>query len=260
MDTKKSGKRDLGDEWLGWQGGSDKNDDNTEEGKRLFLLFSSFSLAIFLLVAIFLLYLISPRLVQISPLLSKIAWTLLGITALLSTVWFFLMLRSAITEKHSLSSFFGKGISINFFIPLATKLGTRFGISKDRIWNSFIKVSNSLTRSAGKKTACERLLVLIPRCLSPSIKKETLDLGKKYRCKISVVPGGTEARRLIQNLRPEAIIAVACERDLLTGIQDLASKIPILGIPNQRPKGPCKDCTVDFGQIKDALEFFVGKK
>jgi hypothetical protein len=259
METKKSDGRHLGDEWLDWSGSQEEQERNTEEGKKLFLLFSSFSLFIFLIGAFTFLYMISPRLGQISPVLSRTVWIIFGLSALLLTLWFLLMLHSAITEKPTLSSFRVRGISINFFIPLATKLGTKFGISKDRLWNSFIKVNNSLTKSARGKTVYERILVLIPRCLNPAIKKEMLKFEKTYRCKISVVPGGSEARRLVQAFRPEAVIAVACERDLLTGIQDIASKIPILGIPNQRPKGPCKDCTADFLQIRDALEFFAGK-
>lgn len=260
MELKKKKDVHLGDEWQDWNGDSEKFEGSTEAGKRLFLVLSAIVLVIFLSTATFIVYMINPRLVQVSPLLSTASWITLGIIDLFFTVWFFLMIRSALTEKPSLSNFWGKRISINLFIPFATKLGTKFGISKDRLWNSFIKVSNSLIRSTRQKASIERLLILIPRCLNPSYKKDIMKLGKSYDCRIFIVPGGTEARKLVYDYKPEAIIGVACERDLLTGILDLAPKIPVLGIPNKRPKGPCNDCTVEFSQIKDAIEFFVGKR
>lgn len=260
MNKRNSKERHLGDEWLDWEGNLEEYESNVDEGKRLFIIFSGIVLIIFLTATIFFLYMITPRLAQISPILSTASWIILGVLVLCMIGWFVLMVRSAFTEKPSLFSFWSKRMSINYFIPLAEKLGAKFGISKDRIWNSFIKVSNSLIRSSRQKTFNGRLLVLLPRCLKPSIKKELMGLSKIYHCKISVVPGGTEARRVAYSYKPEAIVGVGCERDLLTGIQDFASKIPVLGIPNQRPEGPCKDCTVDLNQIKDAIEFFTGKK
>jgi len=260
MDKRNSKERHLGDEWLDWEGNLEEYESNVDEGKRLFIIFSGIVLIIFLTATIFFLYMITPRLVQISPALSSAAWIISGALAFCIIGWFVLMVRSALTEKPSLFSFWGKRMSINYFIPLATKLGMKFGISKDRIWNSFIKVSNSLTRSRRQKTFNGRLLVLLPRCLKPSLKKELMEFSKCYHCEISVVPGGMEARRVAYDYKPEAIVGVACERDLLVGIQDFASRIPVLGIPNQRPEGPCKGCTVDLNQIKDAIEFFTGKK
>ncbi|WP_242864780.1 DUF116 domain-containing protein [Youngiibacter fragilis] len=50
------------------------------------------------------------------------------------------------------------------------------------------------------------------------------------------------------------IIAVACERDLSSGIQD-TYPLPVYGILNKRPKGPCLDTLVPLKQVEKALEY-----
>ena len=70
--------------------------------------------------------------------------------------------------------------------------------------------------------------------------------------------GGTLARRIIVEKRPKAIVAVACEYDLTTGIQD-SYPLPVLGILNERPFGPCINTTVDVKKVKEAIFDFLGK-
>ena len=45
------------------------------------------------------------------------------------------------------------------------------------------------------------------------------------------------ARQMVKEIRPKAIIAVACERDLTSGIQDVFP-LPVIGVLNERPFGP----------------------
>jgi hypothetical protein len=56
--------------------------------------------------------------------------------------------------------------------------------------------------------------------------------------------------------RPEAIVAVACELDLTTGIQD-AYPIPVIGILNERPNGPCINTKADIEKVRRAILDFV---
>ena len=51
---------------------------------------------------------------------------------------------------------------------------------------------------------------------------------------------------------------MACERDLLSGIQDICNQIPIIGIPNIRPEGPCKNTTIDLNEFEKAVHTFLG--
>jgi hypothetical protein len=74
--------------------------------------------------------------------------------------------------------------------------------------------------------------------------------------KIAVATGGTLARRIIVENRPEAIVAVACELDLTTGIQD-SYPIPVIGILNDRPNGPCINTKVDIQKVRSAILDFL---
>ena len=48
------------------------------------------------------------------------------------------------------------------------------------------------------------------------------------------------------------VLAVACERDLTSGIKD-CYPLPVIGILNDRPFGPCFNTTVDCSKIDEAL-------
>ena len=52
-----------------------------------------------------------------------------------------------------------------------------------------------------------------------------------------------------------AIIAIACDRDLASGIQD-ASPLPVLGVLNERPCGPCFNTRVNLQDVEEAINFF----
>jgi hypothetical protein len=58
--------------------------------------------------------------------------------------------------------------------------------------------------------------------------------------------------------RPDMIIAVACDRDLTSGIQD-TYPIPVFGILNKRPNGPCYDTDVDVDLVEKGLTIFLGQ-
>jgi hypothetical protein len=74
--------------------------------------------------------------------------------------------------------------------------------------------------------------------------------------RLAVATGGTIARRIVVENRPQLIIAVACERDLAHGIQD-TFPIPVFGILNQRPHGPCRDTRVMLEEVRKAVERFM---
>ena len=86
--------------------------------------------------------------------------------------------------------------------------------------------------------------------------KDLIELSDQYHLKIAVATGGTLARRIVLENRPEAIVAVACELDLTTGIQD-AYPIPVIGILNERPHGPCINTKADIEKVRRAILDFV---
>ncbi len=70
--------------------------------------------------------------------------------------------------------------------------------------------------------------------------------------------GGNLARRIVSHADPDAIVAVACERDLSSGIAD-TYPIPVLGICNERPFGPCVNTRVDLDKVEEAIQVLSGK-
>ncbi len=168
-----------------------------------------------------------------------------------------------------------RGVVIRFLFPLLVVLGKLFGMSKDEVRRSFISVNNRLVLAEARKVRPEKLLVLLPHCLQfhecavritgdiENCKacgkckiKDLVAISRKYRVSISVATGGTLARRIVVETRPEMIIGVACERDLTSGIQD-TYPIPVYGILNRRPFGPCFDTDVDLSLVEDGILSFL---
>jgi hypothetical protein len=130
-------------------------------------------------------------------------------------------------------------------------------------------------RTASRLIEGDRLLLLLPHCLQSFDcphrvtsevrncercgKCEIADLitmCDSYGIKMSIATGGTLARRVIVETRPRAIVAVACERDLTSGILD-SYPIPVIGVLNERPHGPCRDTRVDLAKVEGAINFFL---
>jgi hypothetical protein len=74
--------------------------------------------------------------------------------------------------------------------------------------------------------------------------------------KIAIATGGTLARKIIVDTKPRCIIAVACQRDLVDGLMDVFP-IPVYGILNIRPHGPCINTTLDVSIISNFLNHFI---
>jgi len=252
--------RKLGDEWAEWDGCLDDEEIQVDARKRLFIGFSLLAMIILSGSALLFWYLIQPRIIQLSSTLAN--WISIGILGILVLVflWLFINILSLILSKNLLLRLFRFEFSLTFLAPLVLKLGNRFGISRDKMSNSFIKVSNTLTRLARKKISTPKLLVLLPHCLKRTLSKSLQELGHKYDIGVFIASGGSIARKIIMKQRPTAVVAIACERDLILGIQDIFMKIPVLGIPNRRPEGPCKNTVVDFEEVENAIRFFLGKQ
>ena len=52
------------------------------------------------------------------------------------------------------------------------------------------------------------------------------------------------------------IVAVACDRDLTSGIQDIYP-LPVYGILNKRQNGPCYDTDVDLEKVEEGVINFL---
>jgi len=183
---------------------------------------------------------------------------------------FTILRRKDIFLSHKL-----RGIVAKILFPFMILMGRLVGVSKERVQQSFIELNNHLVRSNHHRTRPNKLLVLLPHCIQDfdcqikitgNIKnckgcgkceiKDLIELADQHQLNIAVATGGTLARRIIVENKPEAIVAVACELDLTSGIQD-SYPIPVIGILNDRPNGPCINTKVDIQKVRNAILDFL---
>lgn len=170
----------------------------------------------------------------------------------------------------------GRGI-VSLFYPMVLHLGSAMGIPKEDIEDSYIKINNQMTVVAGKKFRPEDVLVLAPHCLQNTAcpHKITIDVHNCHRCgkcsidglltiaedtgvNFVVASGGTFARKFAKEYQPKAIVAIACERDLTSGIKDMnQQQIPVMGVLNERPNGPCHNTSVQLCKVRQAIAYFT---
>lgn len=165
-----------------------------------------------------------------------------------------------------------RGLVLRLYYPLLMFAGTFLKGKREGFQRHVIKLNNMLVRRENVKT--KKILLLLPHCLQINecnIRlthniyncegcgrceiKELIDIAEQNNLKLFVATGGTIARKIVIELRPEAIVAVACERDLSSGLVD-TYPIPIFGISNIRPYGPCFNTQVDLEKVKEAINFF----
>lgn len=168
-----------------------------------------------------------------------------------------------------------RGVVIRFLFPLLVLVGKCIGINKDQVRRSFVAINNQLVLGEARRVPPSRMLILLPQCLqfhecgvriTGNVKnckacgkckiKNLVELSEKYGVSISVATGGTLARKIVVDKKPQMIIGVACERDLTSGIQD-TYPIPVFGILNRRPNGPCYDTDVDLDLVERGMALFL---
>jgi hypothetical protein len=170
-----------------------------------------------------------------------------------------------------------RGAVVRFLLPLLVLVGKIFGVEKEEIQRSFIEINNQLVLAQLPNPAAPKVLLLLPHCLQnhkckvrittrpencercgKCPMKELMELSDEFDSDISVATGGTIARKIVVEKRPDVILAVACERDLTSGIQD-SYPIPVYGILNRRPHGPCFNTEVDLEKVREGLARLLGK-
>ena len=121
----------------------------------------------------------------------------------------------------------------------------------------------------------KNILILIPHCLQNyecnyritndisnciecgrCVIKYFADTDKNTDFKVKVANGGTIARKFIKEVKPDFIIAVACKRDLISGIIE-CDKIPVYGIFNIIKNESCINTDVDTQKIKFIVEKLI---
>lgn len=168
-------------------------------------------------------------------------------------------------------------LGMKIVMPFALFVTDVLKRDKDMIRSLFIDINNLFVESGSIRRSPEKIMLLLPHCLQNSectrkITNNTSNCVRCGRCKIGdiiemaekrgvevfVVTGGTAARNAIARVKPEIVLSVACERDLAIGISDV-NKIPVIGVLNKRPNGPCFNTTVDVKILEEKLDMMIAE-
>jgi hypothetical protein len=225
-------------------------------------------------------YLTAPRLAALTPVLPDVLLAA-GSLLLLYIVFEYLALIATV--------YTGKGLALPLarssgavvkLLPAARRLARLFGSTPDRMAHSAVRVSNAVTRAVGRRPGGRGpVLVLLPRCVQrpgctqPLVEDiencrrcgkcpvaGLLDLRNEYPDVVmAVLTGGSVVPGVVRRLEPRAVIGLACERELISGIMAVNGR-PVLGVANQRPLGPCRGTTLDVAELRDAIEIFAERR
>lgn len=231
----------------------------------LFLCGAAFYLLIFVRYP----YAFFSRSIVMGLTISTLLLTLLFLCGLLAIVLSILRKRTFPPSRWIM------GKTLLFLYPIVLLIGRLTHITQEKIQRSFIEVNNQLVRSRGVKVKSGELLLLLPHCLqndscSYKITHNIDNCRRCGRCQIAqilelssargvptvVVTGGTLARRAVKNYSPRTVVAVACERDLSSGVLD-SFPLPVFGVLNERPEGPCHNTRVDLRALQEALDLLL---
>src|SRR4030067_3317225 len=246
-----------------------------EKNKGIFTALAFFVLFLLVIVDLGIIKLTNSKLFS-AQYITTFNMILTGIILCLAGIILFLLLAFLFNWRIPFSSL-NRKIYLKLLFPMIILSGRILHIPKDRIQQSLIEVNNSLIRLRANKVRPDEILLLLPHCLQKSdcnIKlsnnltncagcggctiKELSKMGTDQKVKLALAKGGTEARKVIEEIKPKAVVAVACERDLISGIID-SYPISVFGIVNERPFGYCKDTCINLVAIKEGIEIFLGE-
>ncbi|HZJ76909.1 MAG TPA: DUF116 domain-containing protein [Oscillospiraceae bacterium] len=180
-------------------------------------------------------------------------------------------------HEYPVSKISGKllGPSLAIIYPGMLFLGKLLKYDKNFIRKVFIELNNKLVAINKYSIEGNDILILIPHCIQKTFcpHRITINIENCKRCgkcnvgdlirfkekfgtNVRVVTGGTLARKVVKDLKPKAIVAIACERDLISGLHDVRN-LPVIAITNRRPEGPCINTSVNIDEVEKAIKHFL---
>ena len=140
---------------------------------------------------------------------------------------------------------------------------------------TIVRLNRLRGRVRPRRFPARNVLLLLPHCLQNHACDEPLrrglehckrcgkcrmkdlrDLGEKYGVQTHVASGGRAALQRAQAPDIQAVLAVACSRELAEGIRGAWPK-RVVGVINAWPHGACKDTDVDIADVESALRQII---
>ncbi|HEX7048940.1 MAG TPA: DUF116 domain-containing protein [Longimicrobiales bacterium] len=251
--------RRLGHEWDDWDGQPLPHDGIYRESSRLFFALVLAGLGGAALAGAAVIWLVAPRLGSLWPPLPTLIWSAFGLGVSAVAGWLAALALALRTGRNFLPPRLAERGLLARVMPMTERIGRRFGISRDRAGNAALRVYNALSAARARPgVRPDQLLVLLPRCLDKASMQGAMDVSARYGVPLFVAARGRYAREMISRVRPKAVVAVACERDLVSGIHDVARKMPVLGTTLGLPEGPCKNTSADLVSLERQIRAFLG--
>jgi hypothetical protein len=166
-------------------------------------------------------------------------------------------------------------LCLHWLYPILAGLGKMLRKDENEIRRAYAQLNNQTLLNSGKSYKADEMLILTPHCLQLSdcsIKITNdihlcqecgacniaglISLQHRYGVEAVVVTGGTLARKRILEKNPALVIAIACERDLISGLMDV-KQIPVYALINERPEGPCQNTRVDLDEVEAVIKRFL---
>lgn len=251
--------RRLGHEWDEWNGKPLPRGGDFSAAPGLFFRFALLTVTAATAAVAILLYLIGPRLAALWRPLPNVLWITLAVLAGAKALYLSLLAASYYGGKNLLPERLLERGPYLQLMNYTSLIARGFG-KRDWVEHAAIDVYNTLAERRGRRVGKGELLVLIPRCLSKQALDGVLEIAGRYEVPVFVATRGQLARRVIRERRPRAVVAVACERDMMTGLRDVAGKLPVLGLTMQLPNGPCRDAAIDLDQMEKWVQGLVAEK
>ncbi len=162
-------------------------------------------------------------------------------------------------------------LGLRILMPVAVLFTKANSKEKKSIRYFYIELNNIVVESYNRKYYPKDIMILLPHCLqnsqcglkvtsNPELCRQCgkckigilLKYAKENGINLFVATGGTVARNVVKKTKPGIIISVACERDLMSGISDIKG-IPVIGIINKQPNGPCVNTDVDVEKLIEKI-------
>jgi uncharacterized protein len=251
--------RRLGHEWDDWDGEPIPDDGIYREPPRLFFLLLGAWFGAILAGTGIIVWIAAPRLgAAWAPAPALLAALLAG-AGILIAAWLAALALGLRLARNPLPPALAERGLLPRVMPLAERAGRWFGVSRDRAGNAALAVYNRVAAArASPGLRPDELLVLLPRCLDKPSMQAAMDLSARYGVPMFVAARGRYAREMIARVRPRAVVAVACERDLVSGIHDVAARLPVLGTTLSLPEGPCKNTGMEIESLEVQIRSFLG--